>query len=629
MSPSGKIHPYSVLCILLLAAALESAAINVREPRNVRHDRILSSTGLINRNFIFYDYDVSGIAINQNTLADAGRATMITPQHFVTSSHTAGTHPGSVRMMNNNGIQHVYTVSHYDRILESNDLTIGTLAQPIPAEHGIAHYPVALVNPPDYDGAMIGIFAMRQLAGINRLEGSPTAQSEFFNHDYDIDSTDAWGRGGDEAKPVTGDSGHAMVAAYAGRLFLLGTHYTSAASQSVPKHIGRIQEIVGMEGFAVEVVETLPRIIADFNPSQEGTLFQNGGILGGTIPADPSGSLVGRIRSSIGVHHLYAASEARRPILVEGPQGEKFLEFDGERELVVSDTDQGTVQAFMFELNTEQPRVYLVARMNRRDSGVSTLLEMRYSSGPSSLSLVYDHATKRLRAEGMGASVEVPQFEETWFLAELIRERQTVALSVNAADPVTGLADPEWNDDTDFESLSVGSSDNGANRMFGGIGRIVFTDTGDRASETLRESLLGAFSIQRSAPRARAIEPDPAGGYQLHFDLQTSANPDGPYSPVQLRESAVSVVDGLLQVSISRGSVANSYLKINTARPVAIPTGDVALSLQLQQAAGPGAAWSDYPVLPEAVRIDQYRLILQVPAAGPDGGFYRLVESPR
>jgi hypothetical protein len=617
-----------LLLVGLLLMALPCEAMKLREPRNARHDRISSSTNEINRNFLFYDYDASGIAINQNTLDNAGRATLITRRHFVTASHTAGTHPGFVTFMNQDGEEKVYAVSHFDKIQESTDLTIGTLRDPVPEADGITHYPVARVVPPDYDNAMIGIFSMQQLAGINRLESGAAPESEFFRHDFDNSDSGTWGRGGDEAMPTMGDSGHAMVAAYSGRLFVLGTHYTTESSQSVPKHIDRIQEIVAAEGETVEVVDTLPRTIADFNPQEAEGIWQNGGILGGTLPANEAGQPVGRIGSTISFHHLYAANDGGRPELLETGSGKRVLQFDGTDELLADDTDRGTVQAFMFELNTEQPRIFLVGRVDRRETGTSTLIELRYSSGPSTLALEYDHGTKRLRATGMGATAEIPAFEESWFLAELVRERQTVGLSLNGSALIKDTADHAFNGNTDFQSLSIGNAASGDSGLQGQIGRIVFKDTGEDRDEELTESLMQDFGIAPLTNLYPPIQPDPAGGFLLSFLLETARSADGPWETYQLRESALSVVDGKVHAEIRAHNSPSRFLRISNGIPLQVPAEAFTLVLEPSVSASLSGPWQAHSVQPEGARVREYRLLVELSDAPDPPMYFKLSATP-
>jgi len=617
-----------LLLVEVFLLTLSCEAMKLREPRNARHDRISSSTNEINRNFLFYDYDASGIAINQDTLENAGRATLITKRHFVTSSHTAATHPRFVTFMNQDGDQKVYPISHYDKIGSSTDLTVGTLSDPVPEADGITHYPVARVSPAGYESAMIGIFSMQQLAGINRIESGAAPESEFFRHDFDNADSGTWGRGGDEAMPTMGDSGHAMVAAYAGRLFVLGTHYTTATSQSVPKHIDRIQEVVAAEGESVEVVNTLPRTIADFDPQTAQGLWQNGGILGGTLPTTETGQPVGRIQSSLSFHHLYASSDGDRPLFEETPAGRRVLQFDGSNELKVEDTDRGTLQAFMFEMNTEQPRIFVVARVDKRAAGISTLLELRYSSGPSALSLEYDHNSKRLRAKGMEALVEMPVFEGTWFLAELVRERQTVGLAVNASDLITDIADSAFNRNTDFQSMHVGNSLSGDSGLRGQIGRIVIKDTGEDVDAELTLSLMRGFGISPILDLNPPIQPDPAGGFLLSFLLEDADSAEGPWDTYQLRNSALSVADGFLLVDLRRHSGPRRFLRINGGEPVQVSADDTRLTLSLKVADAPAGPWQIRPMETDAVHLRDYRMSLMVSELPDPAIFFRLSASP-
>lgn len=163
-----------------------------------------------------------------------------------------------------------------------------------------------------------------------------------------------------------------------------------------------------------------------------------------------------------------------------------------------------------------------MAHLDRRESGTSTLLELQYSSGPSSLSLEYDHAAKRLRATGFGAQLEVPVYEEVWFLAELVRERQTLSLVVNNRVQKEDLASSSYNNETDFLSMTVGNSKAGDADLHGRIGRLIFTDTGEESDAGLVLSLMGAFPVVPAQDPDSIIQADPAGGYILGFSFETA-----------------------------------------------------------------------------------------------------------
>lgn len=313
---------------------------------------------------------------------------------------------------------------------------------------------------------------------------------------------------------------------------------------------------------------------------------------------------------------------------MQDAEGIPELRFEGSGQLFATDTDQGTAQGFLFELSTEQPRVYVVARLDHRESGTSTLLELRYSTGPSTLALEYDHAAKRLRVAGMGALAEVPVLEDDWFLAELIREQQVVALSVNGADPVEVYADPAYNGNTDFQSLSVGNGSAGNTGLQGSIGRIVFTDTGEDSNPDLRCSLMAAFQTTEQPGSPGTIEMDPAGGLILHFGLATSENPEGPFERYPLMESCVSIEGGNLLLPFIQASATQRFLRINGGTPVEIPVADFDLVLHLQGAPSPDGPWTGIPIQPGTADVYNHRLRLKAPHEEMENGWFRLTAAP-
>jgi hypothetical protein len=581
------------LCALCLAALLagEAAALQVRERSNERHSRRLAGTGEINRNFLFYDYDSSGIAISQDTLAAAGRAALISPRHFVTSSHTSGTHPNTVTFLAGDGTSRAYPVDSYRHVSGSTDLTIGTLAERIPPEHGIAHYAIARVIEPGYDSAMIGLFGMSGLAGINRLDGGTTPASEFFRHDYDVPPASLFGRGGDEAAPTMGDSGHAMVAAYAGRLFVLGVHYTTTTSQSVPRHIDAIRAIVEADGEELTVLDTMPRTIADFDPANPAFRWGDAGIFGGEEPpGSEAPAAIGRLGNTAGPHHLYALRSDSRPVLIENEGTFPFLRFDGDAALVATDRHHGGARAFQFELNTEAPRLTLVMRVPANPDGVRPLMEIVYDSSPHPFRLEYDHGRKRLRASGFEQGVEVPLRENAWVVVEWIRQREFIALAVNGAEPARSVIHTRHNADTDFSRLILGSLEKVPGGRSFDLARLIFKDTGLAPDPRLVRELLERYAIRRQLPDDSAWWPDPDGSEVLRFVVETAPQPDGPYAPLRLRAADLMEYGDGWRLALPRVNQLARHLRVNGGPALQVPTGETTLRLQLQASqAGPGA----------------------------------------
>jgi len=474
----------SCLGLVAVAATLglfdDAAAIVLVEPCNARHDRIRSTTGLINPGFLFYDYDVSGIAINQDTLQDAGRAIMITPQHFATTSHTAGTHPNTLDFLTQDGAVRTYDVDHYDRI-GTTDLTIGTLARPIAGADGIASYAIPRFDEASFEGAMLGLFAQRQLAGINRyVEGF-----EGLRHDFDFDQTRPWGRGGDEAALIVGDSGHPMVAAYTGELFALGVHTGSNLSTSLVAQIDEIAAVVDDEGQSLRVVDRLPRHIASFLPDTT------------TVPLGESVEELTRVVSH---HPLTAPNASARPTLVAPPDADVFtvpsrpvLRFAGDDRLVAGDTDTPDAQAFMFELNSEYTRIGMVARLDDRPAGTSTLLHVSYNDGTETIRLSFDHATQQMTLAAFGSSITAAASVDVWQRLDLAWQERQLKLTIDGTEELSILLDQAFAQSIspDFDALAIGSTFDGSSGLVGHMSDVHFSDTGLRNTPNV-EALLNS-----------------------------------------------------------------------------------------------------------------------------------------
>jgi hypothetical protein len=108
------------------------------------------------------------------------------------------------------------------------DVCIGRLTAPIPASDNITYYPVlSLPNESDYVGMSIYNYGNPNLVGRNVISKvEPYAESGengwgmFYNYDVP-------GVGADETYLIGGDSGGPSFAVVAGKLALLGEHFSS------------------------------------------------------------------------------------------------------------------------------------------------------------------------------------------------------------------------------------------------------------------------------------------------------------------------------------------------------------------------------------------------------------------
>lgn len=608
-------RPCIYLVALLPLLPPPAEALQIRESREDRHHRILS-TGAVNTGFLFHDYDPSGIAINQDTLPGAGRATLITRQHFVTSTHTSSTHPSFLTFLARDGTRREYRVAGYRVIEGSTDLTVGRLVEAIPEEDGIAHYAIARVVPPAYDAAMIGLFGMHRMAGINRLDSGTQATSELFRHDFDGVNNPLFGRGPDEAAPTQGDSGHPMVAAYNGRLFILGVHYTTTFSQSVPKHIEAIRSIVEADGQALTVVDTLPRVIADFDPAHPERLWSDTGPDGGTEPLPPAAEApLGRLGSALSTHHLIARNAAERPALIVEESTFPFLRFHPGELLFAINRHTGTARAFQFELNTEQPRILLLLRVHTREGGITPIMQLEYATAEEPYRLEYDHTHKRLRSVGFGGSVEAPMRESVWVVVEWIRQREVIALALDNDPLERAFIHPSHNADTAFTRLRLGGDSSEAGSAPFDLARIRFSDSGLADDPGFLAALRTRYALPSGISREDAWWPDPAGGEVLRFSVETAPAAEGPWTPVTIRASGLTLAEEGWRLSFPRASGSTRHVRINEGSALAVSTLETSLFLTLEATDAPISPWER--ITPAAATFE----------ASGDGAFRLRLES--
>lgn len=291
-----------LLSCILIGFGASLHAMEIFNQSSARHERLVGDLDGLNERFLFYEYDPSGIAVNQDTLANAGRAAMVTTRHFMTAHHTSGTHPNVVTFLTQSGEFRDYAVAGYTRV-DQTDIAVGELVADIPPEDGIAIYTVPEVTDGEA-GAMLGVFGMQQLAAINRLMAHDAIGVSF--HYFNSSGTNLI-RGGDQGYATMGDSGHALVAAYEGQLFLMGVHWYPTLSSSIPQSIEAINAILATDGMALTTVPRLPRTIAWFNPSVSDGLWSDAGIHGGTRPTDPT--------ADSGGGDLYIDFETENPLI--------------------------------------------------------------------------------------------------------------------------------------------------------------------------------------------------------------------------------------------------------------------------------------------------------------------------
>lgn len=239
----------------------------------VRHSRFL--TGFEpNPAFFIEEGLISGVALN--------RATLITPQHYITARHANTSAPifrgsdGVVRTYST-AASTTLTTTLSDATTAASDLMVFTLTDPIPTAHGVS--PLALVagDPAALHGRDFVVMGQSNQAGRNVIDdtllvtfdggGSPT---EAIRYSFDTDTNG--GSGGlpiDEAGLIGGDSGYPALLRVGDQLAFIGTHYGidisdgqvpenfdryDSYSTRVTPYLDQISEITAAAGFELQFI---------------------------------------------------------------------------------------------------------------------------------------------------------------------------------------------------------------------------------------------------------------------------------------------------------------------------------------------------------------------------------------
>lgn len=573
-----KLNTCIIITIFVFTPFLYGLQFRAFDPN--RHSRIVD--GIENPQFLFYNYDAFGIAVSQDSLIGASRAVLISRKHFVTTSHTENLHPNNLTFVGTDGIPREYEVLRYEVVPNSTDLTLGRLVRGIPEDIPINPLPLALGKDDSFIAATIGIFGFDNRAGINRFE-SGGASNDLIGFNFDPPDSSLFGRGRDEAVPVMGDSGHALVAAYKGQLFALGVHYTSSSSQALHSHSEYLQEQVEADGYTLNFVDRLPRLIADFDLSTSSRIWKDEGVDGGTIPSQGiSPEPVGRIQNTVGDHHLIATASTSRPLLVRDEDQFPFLVFEAEEAILAIDSNIETFRGFPFELNTEQPRFTFILRVPSDEVGYRPIAEVSYTlPANGSMFLGYDYSSKELVAGWKEREFRISAPENEWMLVEWYRQREWVRVTINGNRTESLWIHPEYNQDTQFSRLRVGGN---ADHSAAGplhLARLIIEDSGDSRSEQVILELIEQY-LRDTIHAGKALELSDENQLVYTVGVESGNSISGGVRPYYIWPDAVEVVDGIIRVDFEGSESSDRVWRLNKGASFEISDIEDALLIKIQ-----------------------------------------------
>ncbi len=191
-----------------------------------RHERFLPGSfpaaPAPNPDFFLASHEAELSGVGWQTDYTVKKAALISPLHFLNASHfPLG---GSIGFLGRDGRLHSYAIARNDKV--SEDIAIGTLAEPIPVEDGVHFFPVVPVVGAEQVGREV-LYVGRAPGGSAFAAGRTAIRHSFGSSD----SLDSRGvdpqRAQDRVHGVTGDSGSPSFVDAGGFLGLLGHHFAS------------------------------------------------------------------------------------------------------------------------------------------------------------------------------------------------------------------------------------------------------------------------------------------------------------------------------------------------------------------------------------------------------------------
>lgn len=259
----------SLLASLIIAPASDATAAVFAGFDSATHDRFLPGD-IPNPGFLIDESQLSGLALD--------RGVLITPQHYITATHTAvpsvsfrGT-DGVIRTYNSDTSQSLLTAVPGEGDVAS-DIRIYRIASPV--DPSIIPLPVAIGGMSNFVGHEVLAYDQNRRVGRNIIEAaqqvefnSGNGDSETVAYRFDTDTNGGTGGlGGDEIRLVGGDSGHAALISIDGQIGVIGAHMGIAFvpeegtaglhysfSTLLSPYESQLNAIVGADGYSISTL---------------------------------------------------------------------------------------------------------------------------------------------------------------------------------------------------------------------------------------------------------------------------------------------------------------------------------------------------------------------------------------
>lgn len=244
-----------LLCVLMWAGAAQGLEFEYGGKYNpARHSRFMLGTfpeqPVLNDVFFLSEYADQLRGIGWQTGHPVKKVALITPQHFLTATHYKAT--GSITFLDSSGNTQTFAVSNITKIHE--DISIGTLEVPVPADLGIRPFPVSSVKGNGPVGREVFYVGNAPSGNIRTIVIGRTGFHDSRNGIAELDSSRVSSEFiKDRVYGSTGDSGSPSFFIENGELILLGHHYTARQDSILSLQAEAVNNHIASTGYSLDI----------------------------------------------------------------------------------------------------------------------------------------------------------------------------------------------------------------------------------------------------------------------------------------------------------------------------------------------------------------------------------------
>lgn len=250
-----------VFCLITIcgAQALEFTDVG-GEYSSERHDRFVYGTfpsdPVPNPTFFLAEYENQLAGVGWQTNIVSKKAALISPQHFLNANHYKLS--GAITFCNQDGELKTYQIESNTFI--DDDVAIGRLSAPIPAEDKIPFFSLLSTDPDKHEYTDV-IYVGRApgnnnfaagRTGIGGITTESHGRNEYYAlntiyvpEEYTIDCV----------KGVDGDSGSPTFIIREGKLLLTGHHHMATIDYFFPQYKDEVNAILAADGYALDIID--------------------------------------------------------------------------------------------------------------------------------------------------------------------------------------------------------------------------------------------------------------------------------------------------------------------------------------------------------------------------------------